>query len=103
MSHTSIFGHTYFGHKSAIFGAIGLKILLGTQETIIYRLVMRNLNYDLFFVLDFWATNGGKIGVAITRAPNGLGRPNSTKKIGPLGELFGLAHISKTCFRNFQA
>ena len=31
-----VFWHTYFGHNSAIFRPIGLKIFMGTQETIIY-------------------------------------------------------------------
>ena len=31
-----IFGHTFFGHNSAIFGPAGLKILMGAQETISY-------------------------------------------------------------------
>ena len=43
------FGHTYFGHNSAIFGPIGLTIFMGTHETIIDRLVMRNLSYDAYF------------------------------------------------------
>ena len=60
------------------------------QETIIYRLLMRNLSFDAYFLfLIFWATFGGKIGVATTRAPNGMGPPNPTA-------------ISKSCFRNFQ-
>ena len=29
-----IFGHAFSGHNSAIFGPIGLKILMGSQETI---------------------------------------------------------------------
>ena len=32
----SIFGVTFFGHNSAIFGLIGLTYFVGTQETIIY-------------------------------------------------------------------
>ena len=42
---------------------------MGTQETIIYRLVVRNPGYDGYFsVLIFLATFGGKMGVATTRA-----------------------------------
>ena len=45
----------------AIFGTIGLKILVGTQETIIYRLVMEIsgiillfAELDLFILDHFW-------------------------------------------------
>ena len=48
-----IFGHTFFAHNSAIFGPIGLEILMGTQETIIYRLVVRKQNYDAHFYIFF--------------------------------------------------
>ena len=93
-----IFGHTFFGHNSAISGPIGLKFFMGFQ-TIIYRLVMRNLRLrSLFFSFDFRATFGRKMGVATTRAPNGLEPPNQTKMGGP----FGPITISKSCFRNFQ-
>ena len=44
-----IIGHTFFGNNSLIFGPIGLKIFMGTQETIIYRLVMRHPSYDAYF------------------------------------------------------
>ena len=71
-----IFGHTFFGHNSAIFGPIGQKIVMQTQENIIYP------SYDAYFsVLIFWATFGGKIGVATTHAPYGLGPSNLTKKL----------------------
>ena len=50
------------------------------QETIIYRLMMRNLSYDACFsFLIFWDTFGGKMGVATTRATYGLGPQNPTK------------------------
>ena len=56
-----IFGHTFFGHELAIFGPIRLKILKGTQETIIYRLVVRNPSYDFYFlVLIFGPLLAGK-------------------------------------------
>ena len=76
-----IFGHTFFGHKSAIFRPIGLTTFLGTQETIFYRLVVRNPIYDAHFsFLNFWATFGGKMGVSTKRALIVLGlqtRPKS--------------------------
>ena len=50
---------------------------MGTQETIIYRFVIKNLSWIAYFsVLLFWVTFGGKMGVAATRAPNDL-----TKKL----------------------
>ena len=57
-----IFGHMSFGHNSANSGPIGL---------------------------IFWATFCGKMGVAITRAPNGLGPPNPTKKSAHWVDLLG--------------
>ena len=35
---------------SAIFGPAGLKNLMGTQDTIIYRLVVKNPSYDANFL-----------------------------------------------------
>ena len=49
MARKPMFGHTFFGHNSAISGLIGLKIFKGVQETIIYWLVMRNLSYSAYF------------------------------------------------------
>ena len=37
------------GVKGLDLPPIGLKILMGVQETIIYRLMMRNLSYDAYF------------------------------------------------------
>ena len=53
---------------------------MGTQETIIYRLVMRNPSYDANFSFS-WVTFGGKMGVAATRPPSCLGPSNLTKKL----------------------
>ena len=52
MAHMLIFRHTFFGHNSATFCQIGLKIFMGTQETIIYRLAVRSPSYDVFEI--FW-------------------------------------------------
>ena len=49
-----------------------LKLLMGVQETIIYRLVMRNLSKDAYF----WETGRGH-----HVPPNDLGPPNLTKKL----------------------
>ena len=64
-------GHALFGHDSAIFFPIGLKFLRVTQETIIYRLVMRNHDFDAFFERNH--IFNGKMGAAATLAPMGLG------------------------------
>ena len=53
-----IYGHTFFGHNSAILWPIGLKCFLGAQETIIYRWVMRNHDLDTFLKKSIF---GGKI------------------------------------------
>ena len=44
-----IFGHTFFGHNSATFEPIGLKIFKGTQGTTIFLLMMRNPSFDVYF------------------------------------------------------
>ena len=41
MVHMPTFGHTFFGHNSAISGPIWLKIFMGVEETIIYRSVIQ--------------------------------------------------------------
>ena len=44
------------------------------------------MNDEVYFY--FWACTfgiGGKMGVATTRAPNGLGPPDPTKKLAPPG------------------
>ena len=67
-----IFGHTLFGTK----------FFMGIQETIIYRLVVRNPNYDTYFsFLMFLATFGMKMGKATTHTLYGLGLPNPTKNL----------------------
>ena len=68
----------------------GLKFFMGTQKTIIYLLVVRKPCYDACFIfLIFWATFGGKMGVVITRDPNGLGSSNPTKKLAHWVNLLG--------------
>ena len=69
--HIAIFEHTVFG--SAIFGPIMLIFSMGAQETIIYRLALRNLWYNAYFaILIFWVRFGGELGVAATRALLGI-------------------------------
>ena len=63
-----IFGQKIFGHNSVFSAPIGLNIFKRVKETIIYRLVMRNPSDNAYFsFLIFWATFGGKIGVAKIR------------------------------------
>ena len=47
-----IYGHMFFGHASAIFGSIGLKFLMVTQETILSIDWWREIR-DLIFFVDF--------------------------------------------------
>ena len=52
MAFMPIFGHTFFSHN---FWASWAEIFIGAQETIIYRLVMRNGAYLKFdFLVHFW-------------------------------------------------
>ena len=46
-----IYGHTFFGNISVYFRPISMKFCrkLQTQNTIIYRLVMRHLRYTAYF------------------------------------------------------
>ena len=77
-----IYGHTFFGHNAAILRQTVVKFFIGTRGTIIYRVVVINPSNDAYFsFLNFRATFGGKMGVATTRAPNGLGSPNPAKKL----------------------
>ena len=54
MARMPILGHTFHG---AIFGPLGLKFFMGTQETFIYRLLVRHPSYDLMLIFDFWQEN----------------------------------------------
>ena len=74
-----IFGHTFFGHNSAILRSWGLKFLMGAQETIIYRLVVRNPSYYAYFW--FLATFLPENERGYHAPPNGLGPPNAVKKL----------------------
>ena len=93
-----IFGHTYFGHyNSANLGPIGLTFFMGTQETIICRLVMSNPSYDDYFLLIFFDF----LGHFWRENERGSSKPN--QKVGPLGGPFGPTAMSESCLRNFQA
>ena len=97
MARINIFGHAFFGHNSGIVGqwsrrflSCGLKFFIGVQETIIYRLAMRNPSYDTFFNFDFWSTLAGKWAWATRHHPRHLwaGASEPDQKVGPLSEPF---------------
>ena len=48
-----MYGYRFLGYNSAIFWPIELKFMMGTQETIIYRL--RNHDFDDFMKNIFLA------------------------------------------------
>ena len=82
-------GHTFFGHNSAILGPIELTFFMGTQGTIIYRLLlMKNQCFWLYLLISiFWVIFVGKMGVATAPAPLGLGPQNLTKNLAQVGVL----------------
>ena len=53
-----------FCHNSVIVWPIGLEFFMGTQKTIIYRLVMKNHDSDAFFEKSYIFS--GKLGVTAT-------------------------------------
>ena len=92
----------FLSHNSAIFEPIGLKFLIWVQETMINRLVIRNPSYDAYFsVWIFLGTFCGKMGVATTRAPNGVGPSNPTKKLAHWEDLLGQP-LSRNQFSKFS-
>ena len=93
------YGHTFFGHNSAIFLSNQTDFFFVTQETIIYLLVMRNHDFDAFFGKN--PIFGGKIGVAATVAQKGLGPQDPTKNLANWVDLFGQPLTRKLVFKNF--
>ena len=73
-----------FCENSAIFRPIRLILIMVTQETIIYRLVVRNHVFDAFFERNY--IFDGEMGVAATVAPN-FGAAKGTGTSRP--EIFG--------------
>ena len=71
-----IWACVFIRHNAAIIRPIGLKFFMVTQETTIYRLVVRNHVFDAFKKTIF----GGKMGVDAMVAPTGLGPQDLTKK-----------------------
>ena len=83
------------GAHAHILAYIRAENFMGTQETIIYRLVMINSSYDAHFRFRFFGLLfAGKMGVATMRAPNSLEPPNPTKKLTPCtGQLKSQTHV----------
>jgi len=83
MTQIPIFKHTFFGHNSAIFNPIGLNILYGCSGDYYLSTVIQVM------MLIFLNTFGRKMSVATTRAHNGPGPPNPTKKLAYYVDLLG--------------
>ena len=74
---------------------------MGTQDTIIYRLVMRNHSFGPYLSFSIFGPYvGPKMGVA-PRPPILVGGLKTQPKVDPLGAPFGYTIISKSCFRFF--
>ena len=92
-----------FGYNSAIFWPIRLNFFMGTQETIIYRLVMRNLSFGPYLPFwFFWPCEGQKWAWPHA-CPYGSGVSKLNQKVDPLGGPFAPTINSKSCFWNLEA
>ena len=78
--------------------ANGAEILLVTQETIIYRLMMENHDSKVF--LKKHSIFGRKMGLAATLVPKGLVPQDPTKKLAFRVELLGQPLSHKNVFEN---
>ena len=98
-----IYGHTFFGYISANFRPIKLKFHMATQESIIYRLMMRNQRKDLLFknskfLVLIWPQKGR--GPTLCHKGDRNSGPNQKvcQWYGP-----SRSHIiSKSCFQKFS-
>ena len=73
-----------------VFWPIRLKFFMGTQETISYRLVMRNHSFGPYLPFSiFWALRSSKMGVAPLPICMGRGFQNPTKKLTHWLDLLG--------------
>tara|TARA_B110000037_G_C16626268_1_gene304484 strand:- start:17 stop:334 length:318 start_codon:yes stop_codon:yes gene_type:complete len=75
-----------FDFNSAIYWLIRLKILMGTQKTIIHRLVMRNRDFDAFLKKKSYFGRKMSVGSLGTKG-SGASRPDQT--VGPPDGPFG--------------
>ena len=81
---------TDFMHFLVFFWPIELKFFMGTQETIIYRLVLKNLGFGPYLLFSiFWVLTKGV-------APQGPQNPtkNLTHLVEILGHLLSRNHVS---------
>ena len=98
----SMYGHTFFGHNSAIVLLIGLKIFMVTQETIICRLVIKDSGSGPYLQFSmFWNPLGPKKGRGPTITHMGLGPQNPTTKLTRLVDLLGDL-LSRNCVSKFS-
>ena len=99
-----IYGHTFFGHISANFWPIKLKFHMATQETIIYRLMMRNQRKDLLFKNSkFLALIWPQKGRGPTLCHKGPGTQDWTKKFANGMELLGHTLSQNYVSKNFRS
>ena len=90
----SIMGIHFLAITKPFFANRAETVYMGTQVSFIYRLVMRNHDFDAFKRLYFWWENGcgrqaGAEGSRVSRLD---------QNVGPLGGIFGSTVISKKCF-----
>ena len=76
-----MYRHKFFGHKSLILKQIELKFFMGAQETIIYRLVMKNPRC-LFSNFYFLGHFGVEMGHQVRPLWSWASKPN--QKVRPL-------------------
>ena len=72
------------------------EIFMVTQESIIYRLVMRNHDFDAFLKKSYLLRENGR---GCHCGAKGIGAPGSNQRVGPLVGPYGSTTISKTCFQ----
>ena len=95
-----IFGHTFFGHHSAIFGIIELNFLWGLRGLLSSIRGEKSKLLCLFFTFYFLATFGGKWAWPSCAPLSIWGQPGQI--VVPLVGPFWPTTISKSCFWNFQ-
>ena len=100
MARKAIFGHKFFSYNSATFG---LKYFVGAWDTIIYRFIMRNEDYETYFsIFNFWPTFGGKMVSGHHAGPLWPGALNLTKKLAHWVDLSGYLLSRKYVFKIFE-
>ena len=77
----------FWAITQTFFGQLGWKFLWELRRLLSIDWLSKL--WCLFVSFDFWATFGGKMGVATTRASYGLGPPNPVKNLTHWVELLG--------------